>query len=140
MRNGKKQKTINDFSVLQLLDEFLSPETEPSRKSANEMDDKEYIRMMLRKERQRTKERTKRAHQLRRDKNPRFQKDTLDENIRKRYFPDVDEKPLKKEVTPEDIFVEEIVNTIVVKDVSVLASKMIQAVNFVQEEMGTSKN
>ncbi|MFW9891655.1 MAG: hypothetical protein ACFFFO_05595, partial [Candidatus Thorarchaeota archaeon] len=121
MRNGKKQKTINDFSVLQLLDDFLSPETEPIGKSVNEMDDNEYIKMMLRKEKQRTIERTKRAHQLKRDKNPSFQKDTLDENIRKRYFPVIDEKPPKKEVTPEDIFVEEIVDSLVVKDVSNLA-------------------
>ncbi|MFW9810594.1 MAG: hypothetical protein ACFFE6_14545 [Candidatus Thorarchaeota archaeon] len=137
MRNGKRRKTIDDFSVSQLLDDFLSPETEPSGKSVNEMNDEEYIRMMLKKDIQRSMERTKRAHQLRRDKTPSSYKDTLDENIRKRYFPDMDEKPPKKEVTPEDIFVEEIVNTLVVKDVSILASKMKEAVDFIQEEMGT---
>ncbi|MFW9815695.1 MAG: hypothetical protein ACFFEW_07180, partial [Candidatus Thorarchaeota archaeon] len=114
--------------------------TETSGKSVNEMNDEEYIRMMLKKDIQRTIEREKRATRLRRDTTPSSYKDTLDENIRKKYFPDMDERPPKKGVTPEDLFVEEIVNTLVVKDVSDLASKMKQAVDFVQEEMGTSKN
>jgi hypothetical protein len=138
MRNGKKQKTIDRFSVSRLLDDFLSPTNETSGKSPNELDDEEYIRMMLEKEKQRTKERAKRASQIKRDKIPSSQKDILDENIRQRYFPDMDEGPPKKEVSPEDSFVEEILDTLVVKDVSDLACKMKQAVDFVQEEMGTS--
>ena len=137
MRNGKKKKTIDEFSVTQLLDSFLHPEIEASGKPVNEIDDEEYIRMMLKKDMQRSLERTKRVHQLRRDKTPSSYKDTLDENIRRKYFPDMDERPPKKEVTPEDIFVEEILDTLVVKDVSNLASKMILAVDFIQEEMGT---
>ena len=137
MRNGKSQKTINELSVLQLLDDFLSPTIEASGKSVNEIDDEEYIRMMLEKDRQRTIERTKRVSQLKRDKTPSSQKDTLDENIRQRYFPYMDEKPPKKEVLPEDILVEEILDSLVVKDVSNLASQMKQAVDFIQEEMGT---
>ena len=133
MRNGKRQRTIDEFSVSQLLDDFLSPEIEPRGKSVNELDDEKYIRMMLEKDMQRTIEREKRAHQLRRVKTPISHKDTLDENIRKRYFPYMDERPPKKEITPEDIFVEEILNTLVVKDVSKLASKMRQAVDFVQD-------
>lgn len=138
MRNGKRQRTIDEFSVSQLLDDFLHPETEPSGKSVNEMDDEEYIRMMLKKDMQRSLEREKRTHQLRHVKTPSSQKDTLDENIRQRYFPDMDERPPTKEVTPDDIFVEEILNTLVVKDVSSLASKMKQAVDFVQEAFDTN--
>jgi hypothetical protein len=136
MRNRKKQKTIDEFSVSQLLDDFLSPKIEASGKPANEMDDIEYIRMMLEKDKQRELERTKRTFQSRRDKTPSFQKDALDEYIRKKYFPYMDESPPKKEVTPEDILVEEILDTLVVKDVSELASKMKQAVDFIQQEMG----
>jgi len=138
MRDGKRQKTINEFLVSQLLDDFLSPEIEPSGRSVNEIDDEEYIRMMLEKDKQRTIERTKRAFQLRRDKTPSSYKDTLDENIRQRFFPYMDERPPKKKVTPEDIFVEEILNTLVVKDVSNLASKMKQAVDFIQEAFDMS--
>jgi hypothetical protein len=137
MRNGKKQKTIDEFSVSQLLDDFLSPKYEASGKHANEMDDIEYIRMMLEKDRQRTLERTKRASQLKRNKIPSTQKDALDEYIQKKYFPYLDESPPKREVTPEDILVEEILDTLVVKDVSELASKMKRAVDFIQEELGT---
>ncbi|MHA2396821.1 MAG: hypothetical protein ACXAC0_08960 [Candidatus Thorarchaeota archaeon] len=138
MRNGKKLKTIDRFTVSQLLDDFLRPATEANGTSVNEIDDEEYIRMMLEKEKQRTIERKKRVSQLKRSKTPSPQKDILDENIRQRYFPDMYEGPPKKEVLPEDIFVEEILDTLVVKDVSDLAAKMKQAVDFLQEEMGTS--
>jgi len=138
MRNGKKRKTIDQFSVSQLLDDFLSPAIEASGKSANEIDDKEYIRMMLEKEKQRAVIRTKRAAQIKRDRTPRSQKYMLDEYIRQKYFPYMEGAPPQKEISPEDLLVEEILDTLVVKDVSDLASKMKQAVDFVQEEMGTS--
>ena len=140
MRNGKRQKTIDQLSVSQLLDDFLSPVVEASGKPASEMDDKEYIRMMLEKDKQRAIERRKRAVQPKRMKTSSPQNDLLDENIRRKYFPDMDEKPLRKEVSPEDILVEEILDTLVVKDVSELASKMKQAIDFIQEEMGTSNS
>jgi hypothetical protein len=138
MRNGKKQRTIDEFSVSQLLDYFISPRIEASGKPVNEIDDEEYIRMMLEKDKQRKLERTKRAAQSKRDKTPSSHRDTLDEYIRQRYFPYMDERLPKKEVLPDDILVEEILDTLVVKDVSDLASKMKQAVDFIQEEMGTS--
>lgn len=138
MRNGKKQKILNQLSVSKLLDDFLSLEAEHTGKSVYDLDDEEYIRMMLKKDVQRTIEREKRANQLRSVKTLSSQKDTLDENIRQRYFPDMDQSPPMKEVTPDDILVDEIVGTLVVKDVSSLASKMKQAVDFVQEEMGTN--
>jgi hypothetical protein len=137
MRNGKKQKAIDEFSVSQLLEEFLFPKIETSEKSVSEMNDEEYIRMMLVKDKQRLIERNKRASQSKRDKTPSSQKDALDENIRKTYFPDIDKKPTKKEVSSEDILVEQILDTLVVKDVSELASRMKQAVDFVQDNMGT---
>jgi hypothetical protein len=136
MRDRKRKKTIDEFSVSQLLDDFLSPKNDASGKSVNEMDDEEYIRMMLEKDKQRTLERKKRAFHSKRVKTPRLQKETLDKNIRLKYFPYMDEGLFKKEISPEDILVEEILDTLVVKDVSELASQMRVAVDFVQEEMG----
>ena len=138
MRNGKKRKTIDQFSVSQLLDDFLSPVTEANVQSADEMDDKEYIRMMLEKEKQMALVRKKRAAQIKRGRSPSSQKDTLDEYIRQKYFPYMDEEHPQKEISPEDLLVEEILDTLVVKDVSDLASQMKLAVDFVQEEMGTN--
>jgi hypothetical protein len=138
MRNEKKQRTIDEFSVSQLLDEFLGSRIEASGKPVNKITDADYIRMMLEKDKQRVVERKKRASRLKRDKAPGFQKDALDERIRKRYFPYIGEGASKEVVSSEDIFVEQIVDTLVVKDVSDLASKMKQAVDFVQEEMGTN--
>jgi hypothetical protein len=138
MRNEKKQRTIDEFSASQLLDEFLGSKIQASGKPVNEMTDEEYIRMMLEKDRQRVIERKKRASRSKRNKTPSFQKDALDESIRKRYFPYMEQESSKKEVSPEDILVEQIVGTLVVKDVSELASQMKQAVDFVQEEMGTN--
>ena len=138
MRRGKKQKTFDRFSVSQLLDDFLNPAIDTSGKSANEIDDKEYIRMMLEKEKQRAIERSKRAAQTKRHRTPSPQKDMLDEYIRRKYFPFMEEEPPQKEISPEDLLVEEILDTLVVKDVSDLASKMKQAVDFIQDEMGTS--
>ena len=138
MRNEKKQRTIDEFSVSQLLDEFLGSKIVASGKPANKMTDEDYIRMMLEKDKQRVVERKKRASRLKRDKTPSLQKDALDESIRKRYFPYMEERTSKKVVSPEDILVEQIVGSLVVKDVSELASKMKQAVDFVQEEMGTT--
>ena len=138
MRKGKRQKTIDRFSVSQLLDDFLNPAIEASGKSADEIDDKEYIRMMLEKEKQRAIERTKRASQRKRHRTPSPQKDMLDEYIQRKYFPYMDEESPQKEMSPDDLLVEEILDTLVVKDVSDLASKMKQAVDFIQDEMGTS--
>ena len=51
----------------------------------------------------------------------------------------MDEGTTKKEASPDDILVEEILDTLEVKDVTDLASQMIQAVAFVQDEMGEER-
>ena len=139
MPNGEKKKNIDHFSVSQLLDAFLKPTIKVSRTHTNEMDDKEYIRMMLEKEKQRKIERKKRAGQTKPNKPQSYQKDLLDENIRQKYFPYMDEGPTKKETSPDDILVEEILDTLEVEDVTDLASQMMQAVAFVQDEMGEER-
>ena len=162
MRNRKKNKTIDDFSVSQLLDDFLKVDALVSGRAPKEVDDEDYIRMMLKKDVQKKLERTKRetqvpTHHVTSDPHS----DTIDDNIRRRFFPDVREKPVekeqpkeekeqpviekeqppeKKELPPDNGIVAEILDSIEVKDISGLTAQMKNAVDFVQEEMGTSES
>ena len=155
MRNRKRHKTIDDVSVSQLLDDFLRVDVIDSGKPAKDIGDEEYIRMMLKKDAQMKLERTRRenqAHVRRMESTP--QNDTIDEDIRKRFFPDVSgslfekkappvekvQPPEEKLVPPDNGIVAEILDSLVVKDVSGLAAQMKDAVEFVQEEMGTSEH
>lgn len=147
MHNKKKQKTIDDYSVSQLLDDFIKEDVQVNGRSLNEIDDEEYIRMMLKKDALRKLERTKRDLQIQEHrKASSTQSDTIDDDLRKRFFPEVSEKQAKKklppkerESSPDDDIVEEILDSIVVKDVSGLAARMKEAVDFLQEEMGESE-
>ena len=100
MRNRKKHKTIDDFSVSQLLDDFLKVDAMISGRAPKEVDDEDYIRMMLKKDVQKKLERTKRetqvpTHHVTSDPHS----DTIDDNIRRRFFPDVREKSVEKDFT-----------------------------------------
>ncbi|MGY5879856.1 MAG: hypothetical protein RTV31_06375 [Candidatus Thorarchaeota archaeon] len=161
MRNRKKHKTIDDFSVSQLLDDFIKVDALDNGRPPKKIDDEDYIRMMLKKDAQKKLERTKRFAQEHAEVlSP--QHDTIDDNIRRRFFPDVSEGPIKRELPPveekkppvkreqptekielpqeENGIVEDILDSIVVKDVSGLAAQMKEAVDFVQDEMGTSES
>ena len=143
MRNKKNNKTIDDYTVAQLLDDFVSDDVPLSDKSVEELNDEEYIRMMLKKDAQRKLIRTKREAQRREPNESRAPpKETIDDDIRKRFFPEVSQASSKRVKTPqpEEAIVDEILDSIVVKDVSDLAAKMKQAVDFVQDEMGTSES
>ncbi|TFG33103.1 hypothetical protein EU528_01220 [Candidatus Thorarchaeota archaeon] len=59
MRESKKTKSIDDLSVSKLLDDFVDLSAEEESKRARELDDEEYIRMMIEKEESRKKERIK---------------------------------------------------------------------------------
>ncbi len=153
MRNRKKHKTIDDFSVSQLLDDFIKVDAMVGGRAPKEVDDEDYIRMMLKKDVQKKLERTKRetqvpTHHVTSDPHS----DTIDDNIRRCFFPDASEKQVEKELPPQEKeqpviekelppdngIVAEILDSIVVKDVSGLAAQMKEAVDFVQDEMGTS--
>jgi len=153
MRNRKKHKTIDDFSVSQLLDDFLKVDAVVSGTPPKQVNDEDYIRMMLKKDVQKKMERTKRetqvpTHHVTSDPHS----ETIDDNIRRRFFPDVSERQVEKELPPQEKeqpviekelppdngIVAEILDSIVVKDVSGLAAQMKEAVDFVQDEMGTS--
>ena len=60
MRWKKKTKTIDDVSVTKLLDEFVDLDVEDDSRRMD-MDDEEYIRMMVEKENDRKLERERRA-------------------------------------------------------------------------------
>ena len=151
MRNKKRQKTIDDVSVSQLLDDFIKVDVLVSSRPPKDIDDEDYIRLMLKKDVLKKLERTKRDVQEHSEISS-SQSDTIDDNLRQRFFPDVSERPIerksppiekkkppeKKELPPEDVIFEEILDSIMVKDVSGLAARMKEAVDFVQDEMGTS--
>lgn len=145
MRNRKNRKTIDDFSVAQLLDDFVKVDTQVSSRPQKEIDDEEYIRMMLKKDAQKKLERRKREAQGHSTASS-SQRETIDDDIRQRFFPDVSERPIErkspqgeiKKLPQENGIVDEILDSIVVKDVSGLAAQMKEAVDFVQDEMGTS--
>ena len=140
MHNKKKQKSIDDISVSQLLDEFLHPEAKPSETTEQDMDDEEYIRMMLKKDVQRELERLRRKGKTP-SKTPTITKDdTLDKAIKERFFPDVSKESTEEEVPVEDTIVTEILDSLVANDMPSLAAKMREAVNFVQDEMGVSES
>ena len=154
MRNRKKHKTIDDFSVAQLLDDFIKVNVQDSGRAPKDIDDEDYIRMMLKKDALKKLERTKRITHAQKDNEVSTpQSDTIDDDIRRRFFPDISQTPIKKkspaiekkkpsekkEVPVENGIVEQILDSIVVKDVSGLAARMREAVDFVQNEMGTSE-
>jgi hypothetical protein len=155
MHNKKKNKTIDDLSIAQLLDDFVRAGPPENGRSPQKIDDEAYIRMMLKKDELRKLERTKRETRSQiHGSLSSSERGTIDENIRKRFFPDVIETPIEgnlspvekkkqpeeKEVTSDDGIVNEILNSIIVKDVSGLAAQMKEAVDFVQDAMRTSES
>ncbi len=141
MRNRKRNKTIDDFSVSQLLDEFIRDDTHLVGQADEELDDEEYIRMMLKKDAQRKVIRHKReAKGIEQNGSAAASDGTLDDAIQKRFFPEVRELPTKSVPPPEEEVVDDILDSLVIKDVSELATKMKLAVDYVQEEMGTSES
>ena len=99
MRNRKRTKTIDDYSVSQLLDDFLSPDTLDTSRPSKDIDDEEYIRMMLKKDAKMQLERTKRESHIPKHEATRSSRiDAIDAKLKQRFFPDVEEKFGEKEV------------------------------------------
>ena len=141
MHHGKKQKTLDDIPVSKLLDDFIRYNANLSEKTTQDIDDEAYIKMMLRKQVQRKLERARRESISSKGKRPQStQKDTLDEAIQRRYFPLVNEESTEKKIPVEDDIVNEIVDSLTANDISELATKMREAVNFIQEELGESES
>ncbi len=141
MRNKKKQKTIDDISVSELLDDFIRVDVTPSQKSTENFDDEEYIRMMLKKHVQREMERARRESILPKENRPQStQEGLLDEEIRRRFFPDMNEESTTTVTNTEDEIVDGILDSLTTEDVSELAAMMREGVDFAEHEMGTSES
>ncbi len=139
MRDKKKQKSIDDLSVSQLFDEFIHPEAAPSETTVDDMNDEEYVKMMLKKDVQRELERLRRQRKLQSKEPTPTKKETIDEDIKERFFPDASEETAEEEPIEESI-VTDILNSLVTNDMPSLAAKMREAVDFVQDEMGVSES
>ncbi|MFW9843535.1 MAG: hypothetical protein ACFFEV_03050 [Candidatus Thorarchaeota archaeon] len=62
MRRRKGARKIDDVSVSKLLDDFVDLDVEDDNKRAADIDDEEYIKMMIEKEERRKLVRSKRSH------------------------------------------------------------------------------
>ena len=141
MHSKKKHKTLDDIPVSKLLNDFVRYNANISEKTAQDIDDEAYIKMMLRKQIQRKVERARRESISTEGKRPLYtQKDALDEAIQRRYFPYMDEETTERKIPADDDIVNEIMNSLTANDVSELATKMREAVDFVQEELGESES
>jgi len=95
---------------------------------------------MLKKDVQRELERLRRQRKIQSRPPIPTKEDTIDEDIKERFFPDVSEEYVDEEEPVEDSLVTEILDSLVANDMPNLAAKMREAVDFVQDEMGVSES
>lgn len=150
MRWRKRTKTIDDISVEKLLDDFASFHVEDDSKRMNDIDDDEYVSMMLKKDANRKIERLKRKpistehSEIKRksqDLEAYFPSIEIDEITPQHNEPEPEkiEGPIKKTMLPEDeALVEDIMRSQGIEDVPALSMRMKVAVEYVQWEMGSS--
>ena len=146
MRWRKRTKTIDDISAEELLDDFASFHVDDDSKHVNDIDDDEYVSMMLKKDANKKIERMKRTHM------PTEHDESEDLEA---YFPTVEideisqphteprpesnETPVESTMLPEDeALVEDIMKSQGIEDIPALTGRMKVAVDFVQWEMGSS--
>ncbi len=128
MRWKKRTKTIDDISVEELFDDFASLHVEDESKHVNDIDDDEYVSMMLKKDANRKIERLKRT--------PISAEHGDSENLEVSPPSDV---PSEKVMLPEDeAIIEDIMKSQSIEDIPALSGRMKIAVDFVQWEMGSS--
>ncbi len=150
MRWRKRTKTIDDISVEELFDDFVDFHIEVDSKHVNDIDDDEYVSMMLKKDANRKLERLKRKpisteHDVMQRKSEDleayFPSIEIDEIIRPHNEPELEENesPVEKTMLPEDeAMVEEIMRSQSIEDIPALTGRMKVAVDYVQWEMGSS--
>ncbi len=148
MRWRKKTKTIDDVSVEKLFDDFVHVEEDSKR--VNDIDDDEYVSMMLKKDANRKLERLKRKpistehdvmQRKSKDLEAYFPSIEIDDIIRPHNEPELEENegPVEKTMLSEDeAIIEEIMKSQGTEDIPALTGRMKVAVEFVQWEMGTN--
>ncbi len=140
MRWRKRTKTIDDISVEKLFDDFVDIRAENDSKHLNDIDDDEYVTMMLKKDANRKLERLKRKPKSM-EESPSG--DEIHEVLQQHNEPEPEkiEGPEKSEMLPEDeAMVEEIMKSQSIGDIPALTGRMKVAVDFVQWEMGSVSN
>ncbi len=150
MRRRKRIKTIDDISVEELFDDFVDFHIEVDSKHVNDIDDDEYVSMMLKKDANRKLERLKRKprsieHSEIQRKSEDLEasppSDDILEIIPQQAEPDPEkiEGPVEKTMLPEDeSFIEDIMRSQGIEDIPALTGRMKVAVDYVQWEMGSS--
>ncbi len=150
MRWRRRTKTIDDISAEELLDDFASFHVEDDSKHVNDIDDDEYVSMMLKKDANRKLERMKRTHistehgEVQRDSEDLETSppsDDIVEVIPQQAEPKTEknEGPVEKTMLPEDeAFIEDIMRSQGIEDIPALTGRMKVAVDYVQWEMGFS--
>ncbi len=151
MRRRKRTKTIDDISVEELFDDFVDFHIEVDSKHVNDIDDDEYVSMMLKKDANRKLERLKRKpRSIEHGEIQRKSEEVLDasppsddfvETIPQHYEPEPEkiESPVEKTMLPEDeAIIEDIMRSQGIEDIPALTGRMKVAVDYVQWEMGSS--
>lgn len=135
MRWRKRTKTIDDISVEKLFDDFVHVHIEEDNKRVNDIDDDEYVSMMLKKDANRKIERLKRTH-----KSAEHGVD-LDKlfPLHNEPEPEKIDAPAAGVMLPEDeAMIEDIMKSQGIEDIPALTGRMKVAVDYVQWEMGSS--
>ena len=149
MRIRKRPKTIGDISVSKLLDDFVDLDVEDDNKRASEMNDDEYIDMMLKKEAKRKLEKSKKdSLQTERDEMSREAdeletnppNDDIDTFLGKDTEPEIIESLVESEVSEDEEIIKKIVKAHDVKDIPAITGMMRVAVDFLQDEIGASES
>jgi len=143
-KNGTKK--IDDVSVSKLLDDFVDLSTEDASKRARDIDDDEYIRMMLEKEDKRKQERSKRESLFTTHDDVDVQS-VPSENSEESQSQHVEleetafEATCENDLSPEDeTVVEEIMKSQGTMGEPILSRRMKASVDFLQNEASTRES
>jgi hypothetical protein len=143
MRRKKRTKTIDDVSVAKLLDEFVDLDVQDGDKR-KDMDDEEYIRMMVEKEAKRKSERAKRAPSSRTLDNVPIPPVTPIEKLPPQQTEPIEEvypETCEHDLSPEDeADIDEIMKTQELMNKPKLTGRMKASVEFLQDEVKSSES
>jgi hypothetical protein len=142
MRWKKKTKNIDEISVAKLLDDFVDLDVEADDKR-KEMNDDEYIRMMVEKEEKRKRVRAKKTAGLKENGDAEAHSEGLVEESTKKQIETIEEvfpATCEHDLSPEDeADIEEIVKTQDMMDEPALTGRMKASVKSLQGEMKSSE-
>jgi hypothetical protein len=143
MHKKSGTKKIGDVSVAKLLDDFVDLSTKDANKRAGDIDDDEYIRMMLEKEDKRKQERSKRESLSTTHDDSDIQS-IPSENIEESQLQHIEQEEMtfeaicESDLSPEDeMVVEEIMKSQGTMGEPILSRRMRTSVGLLQNEAST---